>query len=210
MAMSPPIQSEMGIRQWLFNPFIRVAGGQALVVGIGVILVTAVIASMGEVRLDGLLDLHTVRNVPLMFSIAEGLSNWLVISVLLTVAALAFGSSTVRVLDVAGTQAMARSPLLLGVLVSALPWVRNALDAQAESVLSGQPPEALGAAFVGMAAVALSIIWMVALMWKGFSVSTNMKGARAVTLFVVAVLVGEVLTNILAIRVLSPILRALT
>ena len=118
--MNPPIQGEMGIRQWLFNPFIRVAGGQALTVGIGVILVTAVVASVSRVRLDGLLDLHTVQNVSLMFSIVEGLVNWLVISVLLTAAALAFASSTVRLIDIAGTQALARAPQLLAVLVCAL------------------------------------------------------------------------------------------
>ena len=203
--MNPPIQGEMGIRQWLFNPFIRVAGGQALTVGIGVILVTAVVASVSRVRLDGLLDLHTVQNVSLMFSIVEGLANWLVISVLLTAAALAFASSTVRLIDIAGTQALARAPQLLAVLVCALPWVRNALDALAESVLSGQPPEGVGVAYLGSAAIALSTIWMVALMWKGFSVATNMKGGRAVALFVVGVLVGEVITKILSTRVLPSI-----
>ena len=66
----------MTIAQWLFNPFVRIAGGQALAVGLAVIFASALAASAGGVHFDGLLDFHLGSSVPLQVAVMEGLVNW--------------------------------------------------------------------------------------------------------------------------------------
>ena len=51
-------------------------------------------------------------------------------------------------------------------------------------------------------------IWMIWLMWKAFSVSCNQRGGRAVAIFVMVVLAGEVVTVSLRGRVLPGLLVA--
>ena len=38
------------------------------------------------------------------------------------------------------------------------------------------------------------VVWMVALMWMAFSISCNMRGGRAIALFILALLLGEAAT----------------
>lgn len=203
MESNPTMQQEMTISRWMFNPFIRIAGMPALTIGIVLIVASGLVASAGGIHFDGLLDVHAGRTVLLWVPVAEGLVNWIVITALLTPAALLFGRSAVRLVDIAGTQAMARGPLLLAVSIFTLPWIRNAFDELTASVKSGQLSGFPGMeVIIGSLVILACIIWMVALMWNAFSISCNMKGGRAITLFIVAVLVGEVATIFLTRRIL--------
>ena len=49
---------------------------------------------------------------------------------------------------------------------------------------------------------------MVWLMWKAFAVSCNQRGARAVAIFVAAVIAGEVATKLLPVRLLGGLAAA--
>lgn len=204
MESSPSIQQEMTLSQWMFNPFIRIAGTQSLAIGLAFIVAGGLVAAAGGIRFDGLLDAHVGRTFPLWVPVVEGLANWLVITTLLSVAALLFSRSTVRLVDIAGTQAMARAPLLPAAAICTLPWIRSAFDRLASSMNSDHFtgfPE-MGVIVGGLVMVA-GIIWMVALMWKGFSISCNMKGGRAVIIFIVALLIGEAITIFLTRRIVS-------
>ena len=44
---SAPVPREMTVARWLFNPYIRIAGGQALAVGLTVILMSGLVAAAG-------------------------------------------------------------------------------------------------------------------------------------------------------------------
>ncbi len=195
MESSPSMEQKMTISQWMFNPFIRIAGTRSLAIGLAAIVASGLAAAAGGIRFDGLLDMHAVGEFPLWVPVVEGLVNWIVITALLRLVALLFGRSAVRLVDIAGTQAMARVPLLAAAAICTLPWVRSAFDGLTASMASGQLPGFPGMGLVvgGLVMVA-STIWMIALMWKAFSISCNMKGGRAIALFIVAVLIGEVVT----------------
>ena len=45
---SAAVPREMTVARWLFNPYIRVAGGQALAVGLTVILVSGLVVAAGR------------------------------------------------------------------------------------------------------------------------------------------------------------------
>lgn len=189
------MQQEMTIGRWLFNPFVRIAGTRSLMIGLAGIVVAGLAAAGAGIHFDGLLDVHAGNEVAPWMPVVEGLVNWAVFTLLLLVVALLFSKSSVRLIDIAGTQAMARMPLLLVAAICNLPWIREAFDSVAVAVISGQLAGLPWAALaVGVGVTLAGVIWMVALMWKAFSISCNMKGGWAIALFILAVLLGEAAT----------------
>lgn len=195
------IQQEMTPARWLFNPFVRIAGTTSLAAGLAAIVLGGLAAAGAGVRFDGLLDMHFVRTVPVQLPILEGLLNWIVITVLLALLVRTFsGASGVRLIDIAETQALARAPMGLAAAICALPWIQNSLSEMSSAARSGAW-NALGpGALVGSLVMLTGIGWMVVLMWNAFRVSCNMKGARAVALFIGAVVIGELITKSLVVR----------
>jgi hypothetical protein len=60
------------------------------------------------------------------------------------------------------------------------------------------------AAIIGL----LMIIWMVALMYKGYALSCNLRGAKAVVTFIVSLILAEALSKVLILALLSTALGA--
>jgi hypothetical protein len=104
---------------------------------------------------------------------------------------------TVRLVDIAGTQALARWPLLLAALASLPPAVRQGNDALVAAAVEGRlvtPPATTLVAGVFAAGCG---IWMVWLMWKAFAIACNQRGPRAVAMFAAALAGGEMVTKLL-------------
>lgn len=191
--------------RWLTNPFYYVAGGKALTVGMGVILLTAVLAFLSRARFDGVLDFHVglQYDVPLWLALADGFVSWLCLAVPLYVGALIFSSSRVRPVDVFGTQALARTPYMLLALIAF--W--DAPAQYAAGLVPGaasRPVEGGLLSFIVMMIIVVAVvIWAVWLMYKAFAHAGNMKGATAVVIFIVCVLAGEIASKAVLIP-LSP------
>ena len=194
---------EMTAARWLFNPFVRIGGEQALVIGLSGIVVAGLVAAAGGVHFDGLLDFHPGYNVSFWVPVVEGLVNWSVISVLLALVSILVAPRTVRLVDIAGTQALARVPLLLAALACVPGPVRNGTAELVAAVAAGRMVTPTAATNVAGLLASACGIWMVWLMWKAFAVSCNQRGIRAVAIFVAAVIVGEVVTKFLLIRMLG-------
>ena len=191
------VRQPMSIGRWLFNPFVRVGGEQALAIGLSVVVVTGLAAAAADVHFGGLLRLHTGSGVPLWVPVAEGLLIWSAMSVLLALVALLVAPRTVRLVDIAGTQALARTPLLFAALAHLPAPVRESNAAFVAAAVEGRlvvpTPLALVAGLLG----GICAIWMVQLMWKAFAVSCNQRGGRAVAIFVAVVITGHVATSLL-------------
>jgi len=186
---------------WLFNPFMYVAGWQALFAGLTVFLITALIGSVGEVHFDGVLDTHIGTVVPLWFFIAEGLLNWLSMSVCILVAGLILRGFSFRIIDVFGTQALARWPMLLAAAAGILPVnlrVNKELIKLAENPnqFPPIPPMDMVVFTLAMIVIVIMTAWMVALMYKAYSISCNIKGAKAIVSFIVCLIIAEIISKI--------------
>lgn len=190
----------------LFNPFHHLAGGLALALGLAILLLTAVVGFFGTAHVDGVLDFHAGRPAPLSLFLIEGAVAWLALAVPLYVAGrLLSRSRRLRAIDVFGTQALARAPYLLAALFTLLPPVQSMLAKLREAVLLGgaRPPinTVLGSGeftvFVAMSVLsALLMAWMIVLMYRAYATSCNIEGTRAVVSFVLALVVGEVLSKV--------------
>ncbi|MHC4394389.1 MAG: hypothetical protein ACYS1A_01920 [Planctomycetota bacterium] len=202
------ISPEKRLSQWFFNPFRFIAGFRALLLGLAIILLSAFFGWLGTTHFDGVLDFHTGLQASLWFFFAEGLINWVSLVIPLFFFGLIVSRFSFRIVDVLGTQALARWPYL----ITALVMLPDANRRFAEYMMSRF---GLGAAvasinYVDMLifafAMLLSIlmaVWMVALMYKAYAVSCNIKGAKTIITFIISLLGAEVLSKFVILQMLS-------
>jgi hypothetical protein len=193
----------------LFNPFVRVAGLTSLNLGLALILLTGWLGSWNGVHFDGVLDTHVGGKVPLWMFMAEGVIDWLSLALVLLGAGRMISKTAFRAIDLIGTQALARWPMLLVTFATFAPGFHRysvQLIDSLKSLLANPakfafPPggaDAVVYVFV-TAATMVCAVWMVALMWKSFAHCCNVRGGRAVGAFVAGLLVAEVISKILII-----------
>ncbi len=183
----------------LFNPSVYIAGAPALGLGVAAILLAGAIGSLGNAHFDGVLDFHAGAPAPLWAFLLEGILDWLCLGLVLMVLGRIISRTAFRTVDVLGTQALARWPALLMSLIllpGAFQRITNDLAVQLR--LGGMPKINPADAFVLLVvAVALLVLvcWMVALMYKAFSVSCNVKGGRAIGTFIGGILLAEIIST---------------
>ena len=186
--------------QWLFNPFKFVAGYKALLSGLVIILLSAFVASFGNTHFDGVLDVHTGLEAPLWCFFAEGLIDWVCMAVPLFFFGLIVSCSSFRAIDVLGTQALARGPYLIAA-VAMLPDANRRFGEYLMTKLTqAGPTVAINYADVLIFAFAIILtilmaVWMVALMYRAYAVSCNIRGAKAIATFIVSLIGAEVLSK---------------
>ena len=191
----------------LFNPFHLWAGAKALIAGLIAMIASGVIAYYSGTRFDGLLDFHFTGGAGTSYSIIyESLIWWAFFSIFLYLCGIILSKSKVRLVDVFGTQALARVPFLLVAILSALPGVAEyAIGLFTSMQNSTAGPQTGNAALFWpvMVISLLATIWAIALMWRAYKVSCNLKGTKAVVSFIAAVLVVEALSKVIALKILS-------
>ncbi|HHU25097.1 MAG TPA: hypothetical protein GXZ56_00505 [Bacteroidales bacterium] len=184
----------------LWNPFTRVAGWQAFWVGMVIVVASALLASYGNLLFDGAIDAHFHHYVGIAHSfVVTGISLLSVVAAMY-VAALII-SRSVRFIDILGTMTLARAPFLLLAIIS--PFVSfPSMDLLIQDPLTsfGYPmlmyfvrhPMSLIFIIISLPV----IVWLIALMYNGFKVSTGAKGKKLVVAFIVALLIAEVLSKV--------------
>lgn len=217
--MTNPLPSTPAFSIWsaLWNPFRFIAGYPALVSGLVILLVTGGIASISLTHFDGVLDTHIGFPAPLWFFLGESIVNWLSLSVCLWVGALVLKEkSSFRVIDLFGTQALARWPFLITTFVCLLPGVRAYQEKLIAMANSGKvtflPPAGTPvemASFWGATGVMILVtIWFVALAWKSFRISCDVSGWKAILTFILALIIAEVISKIIILKGFVEVLTA--
>jgi len=183
------------MKKWLFNPFLYLAGARALILGLASMCITAIICSFSNTHFDGIVDVHPVIT-PLAPYFVETLIDWVVIAAMLYLGGIAFSRSSIRLIDVAGTLALARWPLIIaavagfGIDAAAVAEFKNRPVAEATKLIT---PQFLVCSLVQLA----GLIWYVALMYKAFSISCNLKGGKAAGIFIAALVLAEITVKLI-------------
>lgn len=196
------------LSQWLFNPFRFIAGFKALLLGLAIILISAFVGSFGNTHFDGVLDVHIGFEAPLWFFFAEGLIDWICMVIPLFFFGLIVSRSSFRMIDVFGTQALARWPYLITAAVLFPDANRKVIVYLMSKLTQTAPVAAINYVDVFVFAFAmlltiLMVIWMVALMYRAYAVSCNIKGARAIITFIVSLIGAEALSKFAILSLLS-------
>lgn len=187
---------------WLFRPFKILSGWLSVFLGLAIIALTSIIASFGNIHLDGILDLHVGAKTNMFFCFAEGLIDWLSLSILIFLSGIIFSKSKVALLNVFGMQALARFPYFVATLLTLLLFsekIGNYLDHEFLGIGNEVQIGTLDiVAFVFLILCTLAIlVWSVILMYRAYSMSCNLKGARGVLSFIVCFMLAEVLSKLL-------------
>ena len=187
---------------WLWNPFTIIAGGPALLAGILVLLATGYLASLSSTHFDGVLDTHVGFKAPLWFFLAEGFINWLCLALFLLVGGLLTARGRrFRVLDLFGTQALARWPFLISALVANLPGFTEfngkllTIANQGKFTFPTATAGEMAAFAFGTLTMVVITVWFVALAWKSFRISCDARGWKAITIFIVGIIIAEVVSK---------------
>ena len=194
----------MEISRWLFNPFYYVAGAKALGLGWLVLILTGMFGFWGKIRFDGLLDFHMgFPPLSIWGNIAETFLSWLLLSILLFLGSKMISKSRPRLIDVFGTQALARLPYLLVSLTALMPGVNRFTNGLLTGRASWDQFSPDMAVFLFVAIFGLVMMaWMIALMYRAFAVSCNVSGKVAILVFIIALAVGEIISKVIILRML--------
>lgn len=188
------------------NPFTYIATTKALLLGLAGILVSAALACFGPIHLDGILDMHVgLSNISagqyfLLF--IEGLLDWLIFSCLLYTTAVILSKSKIHFVHILSTQAFARLPILIPILIGALiPLEKTSAYFLHQFGNMGPEIEDVNAFqlflfALFMLSTLVSIIWMVIWMYKAYSTSAHIKGTKAVVSFIITLIVAEIVAKI--------------
>lgn len=186
----------------LFNPFGRIAGLKSLLLGLMIMLITSVIAYFSNARFDGVIDMHGGPDVAYYYYLIDGLIAWLSMLVIFYPLSLFVTKFKSRFIDVAGTLILARFPMIIDALI--LFYLKNSevnkflesLVLKTNIVYNIQIMDWMF--FVGsMLLMIMTTVWFVALCYNSYKVNTNLKGVKAVWIFVVGILLAEILSKIL-------------
>jgi hypothetical protein len=190
-----------GLAGWLFNPFTYIAGWQSLLLGLIAILAAGLIGSFTQSHFDGVLDLHTGSPAPLWLFFFEGLIAWLALGTVLLIFGKIISNTRFRPLDLLGTQAMARWPTIIAAIATWPDAVRKVglhITDTVRGIPVTTPLTSMDiVAFVAFALITLLVTcWFVALSYRSFSVSCNVKGGKAIGFFVAGILIAEIFSKI--------------
>lgn len=202
---------------WLFDPFYFWAGGKALAAGLVAMGLTGALGAMAGVRFDGVLDLHYgLAMAPAWRPFVDLSINWGCQVIVFGPAALALSGGRARMIDVAGTQALARWPQVwMAAMFCASPvssymrFISEATVRMVETLRTDpaaayslstwvQPGNTLGMVlFIVASLLTLPLmVWMVALMYRGFATSAGVRGWKAGLTFTGGLVVAEILSKI--------------
>jgi len=186
----------------LFNPFERIAGLKSLLLGLLIMLVTSVVAYYSNARFDGVIDMHGGPDVAYYYYLIDGLSAWLSMVVFFYPLSLFVTKFKSRFVDVAGTLILARFPMIIDALI--LFYLKNSeVNKFLESfVLKTNVVYDIQVMdwmlFIGsILLMIMSTVWFIALNYNAYKINTNLKGVKAIWIFVVCILFAEVLSKVL-------------
>ena len=203
------ISTERKTSTLIFNPFVYIAGGQALALGLAAIFVAGLLGYFSDTHFDGVLDTHTGLAAPAAIFLAEGYVDWLCLSVVLLVIGKFASGTSFRVIDLFGTQALARWPTVFTVLLTQAPayqrFIQNLVhQLVTKGAAAFTTPDAAMRLFltpdtpIFLLVVILMLppfVWLVLLMYNSYSVSCNLRGGKAIGTFIAGLLLAEILSK---------------
>lgn len=183
----------------VWNPFTKIAGYQAFLIGFVIAILAAIIGQIGNLFFDGAIDAHGGAT---QFTMLEA-----VLMVIIDIVAITFVmyllslavTRNFRFADVLGTMTLARFPfLILSILAlfTTFPEVENMLVNPL--VILSYP------SFILFMFVSIFIaVWVIILMFNALKVSTGLKRSSLVTIFIVGIIIAELISKILIYYIIT-------
>ena len=178
----------------LVNPFQKIAGVKALIIGGAILLLMSFLGVMGNVYFNSALSIHIQTSSPDFFLLAyQNIVACLVLSICFALAAKLYRKKT-RFIDFIGTVTFARYPYLFVTALMAIIQNINpgflAFNEQKNAPLE----TSLGITIFGISLLILAA-WQVATYFYAFKESSGLIGKKLWSGFILSLIVAEVITQ---------------
>lgn len=190
---------------FLFNPFERIAGWQALSWGLAGLLISTALGYITNYHYHGLLHYGPAPNPAWWCFAAERIIVWLIPTLIFYIGGLILSKSKIRPVDVFGTVLFSQIPLLFTNLMAFFPFYKQmesfdpnapvAEQIQQATALITQPGFWVGI-WLSLLSMAF-VIWMGYWMYRALAVSCNLKGKRLALLFLVSLFGGDFICRLI-------------
>jgi len=185
----------------LFNPFIYIAGTKALIIGLLAIVTATFIGFYSRTHFPDAISVKVSYHFPFLYFLIQGFVNWFVVSIVLYLFAKVFSKSKVRIVDVFGTQAMARFPYFIAAFTGFSKSIKKFGDYLLYANLGiGNKVEIstfeMGMAIFLIVLTLLLTVWMITLMYNAYKVSANLKSTRLVLTFIAGLILSIILSGL--------------
>ena len=189
----------------IFNPFTKIAGLQALAIGLAGMIVAGVIGFYSHTHFDGVLNIHSGLESTIFIHLLWPFVDVLFLGIWFSVFGLILSSSKVRLIDIFGTQAFAFLPLvpasLLGFSKSIERFTATLMGADPKNIQWDVFPidDLLMVIAIGLVTVTLTV-WSGVWIYNGFKLSANLPHKKVIPVFIIGVLVGMFLPKFLVMN----------
>ena len=186
----------------LINPFRHIAGIKSIILGIIIIFATSIVGYYSHTHFPDTISIKTSPEFSFWYFVIQNYSNWFVVATLFYTASIIFSKSSVRLVDVYGTQALARFPYFIASFVG----FSETLSAFSKYLLwtlmkQGEPIEISAiqiiTAILIMVFSIMLTIWLITLMFNAFKISANIKGIKLILIFIIVLIISLLLSGFL-------------
>ncbi len=191
------------ILELLFNPFKKIAGVHALLIGFAFVTLASVFSYHFNTHFNGVIDIkYGESELPFQGFLLYSIINVISISLVLYITGIIISKSRIRLIDVIGTQTLARYPLVIAPFFNTSGLIERVTNNIMHKYLNYGEPEPISnleiILFVFFIILTLIIIvWFISLMFNAYRVSCNLKGNTAVISFIIGLIIAEVISLIL-------------
>lgn len=185
------------IFRFMMNPFTRIAGWQAFIPGLAVVILMGVIGTYSNASFNGVLDAHFVPHMTFGHSFSLLAIDLLCLVLVMWITGL-ITSKGFRFVDILGTMTLAKAPLIIFAISG---YFYKATDLK----ITPENPFAIFQSVSFIVLMILSIfiiIWNITLMYNAFKISCDVKGEKSAIAFIIALLVSEIISQILIYKLI--------
>ncbi len=191
------------MKKILFNPFEQFSERPLIVFGIAATIVLSMTGAFFNARFDGVIDLHFSTPTFFINTLTDNAVNIVVLSLALFTLGKIRNNKT-RFIDIFSASLIARIPYYFLPFFNWNNFILNETEKLMQQFLT-TPPGMLPqfdaiqmAALIGFAIISIVFLaWFIYLLYQGYKVATNAKGAVEVVLFSVTILIAEVFSKIM-------------
>ena len=183
----------------LINPFQKIAGLYALIIGIIAIICLSYLGVYADVYYSGILDClnaanlkHTNASHPnFLLLLSQNIINLIVLSTIFTTATVIFKQKRIRIIDFLGTVALARFPYLVLTAFIAIVWIVQ------PSLLDFDPSKTMFQYKPNFSSILIDFMWQFCYAWQittyffAFKESSGLNGTRLWFGFIMSLLIAD-------------------
>ncbi|MBN9289036.1 MAG: hypothetical protein BGO43_01675 [Gammaproteobacteria bacterium 39-13] len=193
----------------LINPYQKIAGLWAFVIGIGIILIISYLGSIAKIYFPGLLGILNASMIKspkmgtdFLFLLYQNTVIWAVLTGLFILAAKFLQQKGVRIIDFMGTVALSRFPYLI--LTGFLALMRTVnprfMDVGMEQGLQLKPSIL---AVIFSSVVIICAVWHIVTYLYALKESSGLSGKKLWISFIACILIGEIIANFITMMLVS-------